>query len=250
MISRRQFCKAVGASTVLAGIPLSAMPSGLPSPFRATPNPSREHFDAATATELVAKYVPSKFDDDGNFDDACEFTDHICLDDYRTFSREALGMLATREWWVIDFGITELTIDAALAIRNISTGLAYFNHIEYAHPEALSILLTNSKLNNFIFSNLLSIDPYGMQELNSRMSGKKTLCTVSMDGMYVIDEPVSRALLAFPLDFLSLKTDESLKAVTPNALSILQQATTKEVTINPGPLSDIQINAWPHKWSS
>ena len=82
------------------------------------------------------------------------------------------------------------------------------------------------------------------------MSGKKTLCTVSMDGMYVIDEPVSRALLAFPLDFLSLKTDESLKAVTPNALSILQQATTKEVTINPGPLSDIQINAWPHKWSS
>jgi hypothetical protein len=221
-----------------------------PSPFRATLNPSREHFDPAMATELVAKYVPSKFDDDGNFDDACEFTDCICLDRYATFSPDALAVLSEREWFAIHFGITELTLDAALAIRTVSSGLAYFNHIEYAHPEALSILLTDTKLNNFIFHNLLSIDPRGMEELNLRMSGKKTLCTVSMDGMYVIDEPVSRALLAFPLDFLSLKTDESLKAVTPNALSILQQATTKEVTINPGPLSDIQINAWPHEWSS
>lgn len=238
MTTRRQFCKVVGASSILAGIPLTAMSSGLPSPFRATPNSSREHFEAGTAAELVARHVPSKLDDD-----ACEYADCICLDRYATLSPDALAVLSEREWTVIDFGITELTVEGALALRQISVGLAYFHHIEYAHPEALAILLTETKLQNIYFENLVSIDPSGMSQLNACMSGAKTECAVSMRGPFaVIDAEVGQALLSFPLDYLSLQTDRSLKFVTPEALSMLRQAETKRVTIQTmGAVADIQI---------
>lgn len=237
MVNRRQFCQAVGASSVLAGIPLTAMSSGLPSPFRAKPNPSRLHFDVATATEFVARHNASNFEDDSRL-----FSDIIDLEPCSTCSLEALAVLTEREWFSIEFGISELTVEVATALRNISCGVACFTHIEYAHPEALAILLTETKLQNIHFENLVSIDPSGMNHLNGCLSGAKTECTVSLWGLFaVIDAEVSQALLSFPLDYLSLQTDKSLKFVTPEALSMLKQAETKRVTIQSGAVADIQI---------
>lgn len=48
-------------------------------------------------------------------------------------------------------------------------------------------------------------------------------------------------MLSFPLDYLSLQTDKSLRFVTPEALSMLRKAETKQVTIQTGAVADIQI---------
>jgi hypothetical protein len=151
-------------------------------------------------------------------------------------------VLTEREWFSIEFGISELTVEVATALRNISCGMAYFTHIEYAPPEVLAILLTETKLQNIHFENLVSIDPSGMSQLNTCLSGAETECGVSLRGPFaVIDAEVGQALLSFPLDYLSLQTDRSLKFVTPEALSMLRQAETKQVTIQTGAVADIQI---------
>jgi hypothetical protein len=161
VFARRRFLGylAVLSSTLL---PVFAQASRWRAPtiIRSRPNPHDGHLSTIAAAELCALRERS----------LC-FSDH-CLDliAYRSASIDGLHLLAKKEWFLADFGLTDLSLDTAHALASIQIGASFFHHVEHANAEAVAIL--SGTWDEMYFDNVLALDTGGFKQLAKLMSSR------------------------------------------------------------------------------
>jgi hypothetical protein len=227
MITRREFCAAVGAGAMSACLPQTAIAWSDPSPFRATPNPHNGHFTIEDARRCLDRW---------SADDPV-YTQCLELTHYKTASIDALNLLAEREWIFANFGLAALTENVAHALGQLS-GCVEFHHVEQASANAIAYLASLSE--ELIFTNVESLSERGIANLRESLNPLTTSRGISIGGSFLLDRPAARALASLPMD-IDLYPIRKEQALNAGAWSELSDAPDKHVEIQvwPSPLSYI-----------
>ena len=206
MITRRQFCKAVGAGAIITSSPQQSIARNESSPFRATPNPRGEHFTIEDAKRCVANWSP---------DDPIR-TQYLVLTRYKTASSDALAMLANRKWLIADFGLAEITNEIARAISAIPIEHLNLHHLIQAASEVVANIVSIPTM-EIAFMEVESMNKEGILGLVGVLhSMKSSDNSLTISGNFLLNRFLVSALVGMPKD-ISLYLSRKKNALTSKA---------------------------------
>ena len=194
--SRRNFLGKL-AALICTGLtfPAKAFSSSSRSLLRSTPNPDCGHLSRAVAEDMCSLHRQNILSD-------------ICLDlrRYRSASIDALENLAQyHNWLVVDFGISELSLETAHALSRMSIGHATFSHIEKVTPAAVALLLNTDC--DLLFENVVEVDVESIDLLGKLLGSGLDLQVFDLNGNIEISDALRRALAGgFPSELMFFGT--------------------------------------------
>jgi hypothetical protein len=171
-----------------------------------TPNPSSKHLSVGAAKQICIDAEHEKGIFGGLF---------LKLQDYNSASPEALRYLSCREWGFADFGLANLTMETATAIKEIPILCCEtHHHLKRLTPDiARRLVLGNRPLYGHDFKNIVDVAPSIIRAL-----GQGTPATAlpshgfGLSGNFTINQELADALaeqtINIHLDFS--RADQSL----------------------------------------